>query len=96
MALIRRAWPDILAAINSGHNLKRIHSRLNEIGIPVKYKTASAYLAILRREHAKRPAPTPAPKPRSVALPDPGLEEMRPERVHVGLPALQCAYIRAR
>src|SRR5215471_991686 len=87
MALIRHAWPDILAALNSGHNLKRIHRRLNEVGIAVKYKTLSAYIIILRREQAQRSAPSlmpsgsppragrPAigdpPKPRSAPVPDP-------------------------
>ena len=50
MALIRRAWPDILAALNCGHTLKRVCERLNEDGVTVDYKTLSAYMSVLRRK----------------------------------------------
>jgi hypothetical protein len=50
MALIRRAWPDIVAALNCGHTLKRVCERLNEGGVGVDYKTLSAYVSILRRK----------------------------------------------
>jgi hypothetical protein len=50
MALIRRAWPDIVAALNSGHTLKHVCKRLNEDGVAVDYKTLSAYVSILRRK----------------------------------------------
>ena len=71
MALIRHAWPDILAALNSGHTLKRVRGRLNEVGIAVKYKTLSAYIGILSREQAQRSAPALEPKPRSAPVLDP-------------------------
>jgi hypothetical protein len=70
MALIRHAWPDILAALNSGHTLKRIRGRLSEVGISVKYKTLSAYVGILRREQARLSAPPLKRKPHPVPLPD--------------------------
>jgi hypothetical protein len=50
MALIRRAWPHIVAALNCGHTLKRVCERLNEDGVAVDYKTLSAYMSVLRRE----------------------------------------------
>jgi hypothetical protein len=50
MALIRRAWPNIVAALNCGHTLKCVCERLNEDGVAVDYKTLSAYMSILRRE----------------------------------------------
>jgi len=70
MALIRHAWPDIVGALNSGHTLKRVRGRLNEVGIAVKYKTLSAYIGILRREQAQPSAPALERKPRSVPVPD--------------------------
>jgi hypothetical protein len=71
MALIRQAWPEILAALNSGHTLKRVRGRLNEVGIAVKYKTLSAYIGILRREQAQRSAPALERKPRAAPVLDP-------------------------
>ena len=53
MAMIRRAWPAIVEALDSGHTLKRICERLNEGGVAVEYKTLSAYVSILRREQRK-------------------------------------------
>ena len=50
MALIRRAWPDIVAALKCGHTLKCVCERLNEGGVAVDYKTLSAYVSILRRK----------------------------------------------
>jgi len=70
MVLIRHAWPDILAALNSGHTLKRVRGRLNEVGISVKYKTLSAYVGILRREQARLAAPPLERKPRPAPFPD--------------------------
>ena len=36
MALIRRSWPDILAALKAGHSLKRVRERLKS---PLKIAT---------------------------------------------------------
>ena len=50
MALIRRSWPDILAALKAGHSLKRVRERLNDEGVPIGYGTLCSYVSRLRRE----------------------------------------------
>jgi len=50
MALIRRSWPDILAALKAGHSLKRVCECLNDEGIPIGYRTLCSYVSRLRRE----------------------------------------------
>jgi len=50
IALLRRAWPDIIAALNSGHTLKHVCESLNEDGIAVAYPTLRTIVARLRRE----------------------------------------------
>ena len=50
IALLRRAWPDIIAALNSGHTLKHVCESLNEDGIAVAYPTLRTTVARLRRE----------------------------------------------
>ena len=50
MALIRRAWPDILAALKVGHSLKRVCERLREDGILIGYNTLCSCVSRLRRE----------------------------------------------
>jgi hypothetical protein len=71
MASIRHLLPDILAARNSGHTLKRVCRRLNELGIDIKYKTLSAYVGILRREQSRRSTINGERKPQLVAVPEP-------------------------
>src|SRR5215468_3433929 len=56
--LIGILWPDIRAAIGRGHTLKFIASRLEEIGIPIKYRQFRLYVSRLRRTDAKRQAET--------------------------------------
>ena len=50
MALIRRSWPDILAALRAGHSLKRVCERLSDEGIPIGYRTLCSYVSRLRRD----------------------------------------------
>jgi hypothetical protein len=50
MALLRRAWPDIRAALDSGHTLKHICGRLNADGISIAYPTFRTAVGRLRRE----------------------------------------------
>ena len=50
ITLLRRAWPDIIAALNSGHTLKHVCESLNEDGIAVAYPTLRTTVARLRRE----------------------------------------------
>src|SRR5262249_52918209 len=61
MALIRRAWPDILTALRAGHTLKCVRERLNEAGVAVEYKTLRAYVSVLHREQARGAAPVLEP-----------------------------------
>jgi hypothetical protein len=50
MALIRRAWPDILVALKAGHSLKRVCELLREDGILIGYNTLCSCASRLRRE----------------------------------------------
>ena len=50
MPLIRRAWPDIVAALEAGHSLKRVGERLREDGILISYGTLCSCVSRLRRE----------------------------------------------
>ncbi len=54
IALLRRAWPDIMAALSSGHTLKHVCESLNEDGIAVAYPTLRTTVARLRREQGYR------------------------------------------
>jgi len=49
MALIRRAWPDILTALRAGHSLKRVCELLGEDGILIGYNTLCSCVSRLRR-----------------------------------------------
>jgi hypothetical protein len=50
MALIGRAWPDIVAALKAGHSLKRVGERLREDGILISYSTLCSCVNRLRRK----------------------------------------------
>jgi hypothetical protein len=50
MGQVRWAWPEIRAALASGHSLRTIHSRLNEVGIEIGYRTLSLYIGRLERQ----------------------------------------------
>src|SRR5215469_16514295 len=50
MALIRRAWPDIVAALRAGHSLKRVGECLREDGILISYATLCSCVNRLRRK----------------------------------------------
>jgi len=56
--LIGILWPDIRAAISRGHTLKFIASRLQEVGIPIKYRQLLVYVSRLRRADANRQGKT--------------------------------------
>jgi hypothetical protein len=51
-------WPDIRAAISRGHTLKFIAGRLQEIGVPIKYRQLLVYVSRLRRADANRQGKT--------------------------------------
>jgi len=50
MALLRRAWPDIKAKLDSGQTLKDVCKSLNADGIPIAYPTLRTSVGRLRRE----------------------------------------------
>jgi hypothetical protein len=52
MGQIRWAWPEIKAALEIGHSLTTVHSRLAEVGIDIPYRRLSFYIGRLRREEA--------------------------------------------
>ena len=49
MGMVRRAWPEIEAALAAGHSLKTVHARLAEDGVSISYRRLSFYLGRLRR-----------------------------------------------
>lgn len=52
--LIRLLWPDIRAALERGHTLKVVRSRLEESGIRIGYHQLVVYVSRLRREDKSR------------------------------------------
>jgi hypothetical protein len=50
MGQVRWAWPEIRAALAAGHSLRTIHSRLNDVGIEIGYRTLSLYIGRLERQ----------------------------------------------
>lgn len=56
MPLLRRAWPDIKAALDSGQSLKDVCKSLNADGISIAYPTLRTTVGRLRREQ-RRVAP---------------------------------------
>jgi hypothetical protein len=52
MGQVRWAWPEIQAALATGHTLQRVHKCLDEIGIAIGYRTLSLYIGRLEREQA--------------------------------------------
>ena len=60
---VRWAWPEIRAALATGHSLKCVWQRLRADGIDIQYKRLSEYIGRLERE-AKNPQSRPtAPLP---------------------------------
>jgi hypothetical protein len=55
MGQIRWMYPDIEAALDSGHSLTDIHAMVNGHGITIPYKQLSLYIGRIRREEEKRP-----------------------------------------
>jgi len=53
MALLRRAWPDIKASLDSGQTLKDVCKSLNADGIPIAYPTLRTTVGRLRREQRR-------------------------------------------
>jgi len=53
MALLRRAWPDIKAELDSGQSLKDVCKSLNADGIPIAYPTLRTTVGRLRREQRR-------------------------------------------
>ncbi len=53
MALLRRAWPDIKAELDSGHTLKDVCESLNADGISIAYPTLRTTVGRLRREQRR-------------------------------------------
>lgn len=71
---VRWVWPEIRAALASGHKLKAICQRLNEIGIEIGYPELVVYVQRLR-EYQARDAKT-----NSVAPTAPNPAERMPSR----------------
>lgn len=53
MGMIRTVWPDFRAALEHGHTLRVVHTRLVESGIPVEYRQLSVYLRRLERKQRR-------------------------------------------
>ena len=71
MAKVRKAWPDIRAALEAGHSLKVVHQRLSQGGLSIPYRTLVAYVNRIRFEQSKnaRPRATEGKRPSSLSLP---------------------------
>jgi len=50
MAQVRRAWPDIEAALEKGHSLKTIQQRLEQGGLRIRYRTLVGYVNRIRED----------------------------------------------
>src|ERR1700752_4452816 len=61
--LVALAWPEIEAALQQGHTLKRIHQRLVQSGIPISYSLLTVYVKRIRRETAEQSSKKPASAP---------------------------------
>jgi hypothetical protein len=59
MRLLRRAWPDIKAALERGHTLRVVHARLLEDGVDMSYDLLGCYVRRLRREDFSGKLPNP-------------------------------------
>jgi hypothetical protein len=68
IALVRRLWPQISAALHAGHNLVVVHERLTEGGFVIPYSTLAACVHRIRLEQARtlpsraRPVEKTSPK----------------------------------
>jgi hypothetical protein len=72
MRLLRLAWPDIKAALQRGHTLKVVHTRLLESGIEMSLDLLACYVRRLRREDlARTTANPPAPAGKRSTRDDP-------------------------
>jgi hypothetical protein len=49
MAQLLAFWPQVQEALNAGHTLRLIHSRLNMAGVPITYKRFSAHRGRIER-----------------------------------------------
>jgi hypothetical protein len=78
MALVRAAWPQIRLALDSGHTLKRICGALNRDGLSIGYKTLSAYVGRIRREHISKVDPRAAQMKKSFRAPVPASRFLAP------------------
>lgn len=58
MPVVRHLWPDIKAALERGHTLKVVHSRLAECGIAINYRLLTCYVSRLHREEQKKNSST--------------------------------------
>jgi hypothetical protein len=75
--LIGLAWPEIEAALEQGHTLRRIHQRLVQSGIPISYSLLTVYVKRIRLEAAARynkSAPAPAVNAHNVETDRPGTQ----------------------
>jgi len=54
MPIVRNLWPGIKAALERGHTLKVVHSRLAECGIVISYRLLTCYVSRLRREEQRK------------------------------------------
>src|SRR5438046_2683417 len=54
IGIVRVAWPHNDAALQRGHTLKTVHSRLLEDGLRISYGLLASYVNRLRREVSSR------------------------------------------
>ena len=78
MALVRAAWPQIRLALDSGHTLKRICEALNRDGLSIGYKTLSAYIGRIWREHTAKVGPRAAQPTKPFRAPVPASGVLAP------------------
>ena len=62
MPVVREVWPDIKAALEKGHTLKVVHSRLVECGIEISYRLLTCYVSRLRREEQRKGSSSTLPQ----------------------------------
>jgi hypothetical protein len=59
MGQVRWAWPEIKAALETGHTLKAVWERLRADGIDVAYNRLSEYIGRIRRRESRHSSVVP-------------------------------------
>jgi hypothetical protein len=67
--LIRLAWPDIEKALEHGHTLRLVHSRLIEDGLHISYSLLSLYVSRLQGKPPAKRRPRLDARPTDLSAP---------------------------